>query len=127
MVHRHRTGGPGHPPDNSAAPGPSGKRSVATGELGADAGQLGLDGSRFEDFDQAAPPGQVPGDVERSGCGDADPGTSVVFVSAVGVTVPPEVITQDRHEPGLDQDGRPGSRAPLFDLADDLLPTRRRG
>jgi hypothetical protein len=79
-----------------------------TGEFCADAGQLGLYGSRLDDFDHGAPPGKVSCDVERGGCGDADSGTSVARL-AVGVAVPSEVITQDRDESRVDEDGRPGA------------------
>src|SRR5204862_6733699 len=93
------------------------RQAVLACELCADAGQLSLHDPRFDDFDHGAPPGQVPGDVERGGCGDADSGTSVAQL-AVGVAVAPEVITQDRDESRLDQDRRPGALAPLFDTAD---------
>src|SRR6202000_2466744 len=70
-------------------------QAVLAGELCADPGQLSLHRPRFAHFDHGAPPGQVPGDVERGGRGDADPGTPVAQL-AVGVAVPSEVITQDR-------------------------------
>jgi hypothetical protein len=84
------------------------RQAVLADELCAVAGQPGLHDSRLDDFDHGAPPGQVPGDVERGGCGDEDPGTSVAEL-AVGVAVPPEVITQDRDESRADDDGRPGT------------------
>ena len=69
----------------------------------------------------APQPARLPGDVQRGRRGQADPRPSVVEL-AVGVAVPAELVAQDRHEPGLDEHGRPGARAPLLDLVDDLLP-----
>jgi hypothetical protein len=51
---------------------------IAAGKLRADPRQLGLDGPRFDDLDHRAPAGEVPGDVQGSRCGEADPGTPVV-------------------------------------------------
>jgi hypothetical protein len=45
----------------------------------------------------------------------------------VDLAVAPEVVPQDRHEPRLDDHGRPRRRTPLLDLADDLLPHGREG
>src|SRR3981081_800632 len=79
---------------------------VVAGEFCADPGQLGLDGSRLDYLDHRAPAGEVPGDVQRGWCGDAEPGTPVVEL-AVGLAVPPELGSQYRHEPGLDENGPP--------------------
>jgi hypothetical protein len=71
---------------------------VAAGELGADPGQLGLDRWWAGYLDHRAPAGQVPGDVQRGGCAEVNPGPPVVKL-AVGVAVPPELGSQDRHAP----------------------------
>src|SRR5258705_412118 len=87
--------------------GDRGTRAPGTDRPGPTAGG-GLDGSRLHHFDHRAPAGEVPGDVQRGRCAEADPGTPLVEL-AVGMTVPPELVSQYGHEPGLDEYGGPGA------------------
>lgn len=79
---------------------------ISARQLGSDPRQLQLDGSRFDHLDHRAPAGEVPGDVQRGRCGQADPGPPVVRLT-LGVAVTPEVVAQYRNEPGLDEWSRP--------------------
>ena len=80
---------------------------VAAGKLGTDPRQLGLDRSRLDYLDHRAPTGEVPGDVQWGRCAEADPGTPV-FEIALGLAMPPKLVSQYRHVPRLDEHCRPG-------------------